>query len=93
MFCHAHPLPLFFDSQATGPPHGILDWIPLNYGDHNLGCEELSKTVARVKLKLHIFGHIHAGYGKLEQEGTIFINASVMTEEYELVNKAIEIEI
>jgi hypothetical protein len=45
-----------------GPPHGILD----KAADGVLcGCRELLTTVKnRVKPRLHIFGHIHEGYGK-----------------------------
>lgn len=44
-----------------GPPHGILD---KNYEGQPCGCEELLKAVQeRVKPRLHIFGHIHEGYG------------------------------
>jgi Icc-related predicted phosphoesterase len=45
-----------------GPPHGILD----KAADGVLcGCRELLTAVkTRVKPRLHIFGHIHEGYGK-----------------------------
>jgi Icc-related predicted phosphoesterase len=39
-----------------GPPKGHLD-------AGRLGCESLLNEVGRVKPKLHVFGHIHAGYG------------------------------
>ena len=43
-----------------GPPRGILDLCPQG----NQGCDELlAKTQELSKLKYHIFGHIHEGYG------------------------------
>jgi len=74
-----------------GPPHGILDtcphWPP-NGTDVHVGCEELSKALARIKPKVHVFGHIHESYGRLEQDGTVFINASNVDGQYQPVNPA-----
>ena len=69
-----------------GPPHGILDEVPRQYFVENTGCEELRKRVEKVRPKLHVFGHIHCGYGQTEQFGVNFINASNCNEEYEPVN-------
>jgi hypothetical protein len=45
-----------------GPPHGLLDAAMDGF---LCGCEELLEAVTtRVKPRLHIFGHIHEGYGK-----------------------------
>lgn len=69
-----------------GPPNGILDEVPRQFGIENTGCEELRKRVdtlaAKDHLKLHIFGHIHCGYGKKEVNGVTFINASNCDEQY-----------
>lgn len=59
-----------------GPPYGILDSAPGS--DHHAGCEELFEAVKRVRPKLHIFGHIHPGYGTLSDGMTTFVNASLM---------------
>lgn len=80
-----------------GPPHGILDFVD----DENTGCEELQKALFRVKPKLHVFGHIHEGYGNVvlkrsgfgDENNTLCINASIMNENYKPVNKPINIEI
>lgn len=73
-----------------GPPNGILDAVQRRYWIENTGCEELRKKVKTVaergRLKLHIFGHIHCGYGTSEQFGIKFINASNCNEEYKPVN-------
>lgn len=42
------------------PPKWHLD-LPENGG---LGCEWLLKEIWRVKPTLHVFGHVHAGYGR-----------------------------
>lgn len=69
-----------------GPPNGILDEVPRKYWTENTGCEELRKRVETLTefgdLKLHLFGHIHCGYGQSELNGVKFINASTCDEEY-----------
>lgn len=85
------------------PPYGILDevrrveYIPAKPGGNprviermeHVGCEELYKAVERVKPRYHVFGHIHSGYGKFHG-GTIYLNASICTEEYKPLNKPLE---
>lgn len=66
-----------------GPPHGILDTV---YSGEQAGCEELAKAVAIVKPKLHVFGHIHEGYGRIEKDGTLFVNAATVDEHYRPTN-------
>ena len=79
-----------------GPPNGILDEVPRKYGTENTGCEELRKKVEQLSvknLKLHIFGHIHCGYGRTDKFGVKFINASNCDESYQPTQKPIVIEI
>jgi len=76
-----------------GPPHGILDEVTKQYFIENTGCEELRKRVEAVRPKLHVFGHIHCGYGDTEQFGVKFINASNCDESYEPVNQPIVIDL
>ena len=73
-----------------GPPMGILD--KTRRGD-NAGCYDLMKRVEEIKPKLHAFGHIHEGYGQVEKDGTIFVNASNCDEFYEIKNAPIVVEI
>jgi Icc-related predicted phosphoesterase len=54
-------------------------------GEH-VGCEELRAAVERVRPRVHIFGHIHHGYGMMDWNGTRFVNASVCNEQYRPVN-------
>jgi Icc-related predicted phosphoesterase len=60
----------------------------------NVGCLDLYNKVLNIKPKLHVFGHIHEGYGikKYDQENITFVNASSATLRYEMKNKPIEIE-
>ncbi|RDW70592.1 metallophosphatase domain-containing protein [Aspergillus mulundensis] len=44
-----------------GPPKGILDQV-VGSGE-SVGCEHLYRAVRRAKPALHVFGHIHEGYG------------------------------
>ncbi|KAF2654142.1 Metallo-dependent phosphatase [Lophiostoma macrostomum CBS 122681] len=53
--------------MTHGPPQYILDGT----GDgRSAGCEHLRRAVARVKPRLHCFGHIHGGYGAQRIEFT-----------------------
>ena len=79
-----------------GPPNGILDEVPRKYWIENTGCEELRRKVenlAKKNLKLHIFGHIHCGYGQTEKLGVKFVNASNCDEAYEPTQPPIVLEI
>ncbi|KAJ5417117.1 uncharacterized protein N7487_000667 [Penicillium crustosum] len=53
-----------------GPPRGHLDLL-------NMGCAHLLRELWRVKPKLHVFGHVHAG------AGTEWILFDVLEEAYE----------
>jgi len=76
-----------------GPPFGILDEVPRQYFIENTGCEELRKRVETIKPKLHIFGHIHCGYGTTEKFGVKFANASNCDESYEPTNAPVVIDL
>jgi 3',5'-cyclic AMP phosphodiesterase CpdA len=91
-------IPLDTDILIThGPPNGILDEVERKYWTENTGCEELRKRVETLaefgKLKLHLFGHIHCGYGQDEKFGVKFINASNCDEEYNPTQPPIVIEL
>lgn len=77
-----------------GPPHGILDQsVPL-YGSDYLGCEELFERVDALPQPLvHVFGHIHGGYGHERFGDQRFYNASVVNEAYKVVNAPWEVEL
>ncbi len=46
-----------------------------------------------LRLRVDTCGHIHEAYGRVEKNGTLFINTSVLNERYELVNIPIIYEI
>lgn len=83
-----------------GPPHGILDeviYYDNRTGEHGVrhcGSTTLRDHVIRIKKpKYHIFGHIHPGYGELDMYGVKFINAALLDDRYELVNRPIVFDI
>ncbi|MBF0198101.1 MAG: metallophosphoesterase [Planctomycetes bacterium] len=59
-----------------GPPHGVLDQ---NQNGECCGCEELLGRAHDIRPRLHLFGHIHEGYGSYEEKdlNVIFLNASI----------------
>lgn len=67
------------------PPHGIGDRVgklsgrlfarAVGQGEH-VGCEDLRAAVSRLRPRVHVFGHIHEGYGVVEEGGTRFVNPS-----------------
>ena len=63
-----------------GPSWGHLDMIKGQ--SERLGCEILRARIDIIKPKIHIFGHIHSGYGYKYENGTHFINASILNERY-----------
>jgi Icc-related predicted phosphoesterase len=73
---HWARIPKGIDILIThGPPLGILD---VEYGTQvHAGDPELLKAVIRVKPRLHMFGHIHGGYGTTTTEHTKFVNAAL----------------
>ncbi len=80
-----------------GPPNGILDLVPRRGWDENTGCEELRKRVEQIaklgRLRFHIFGHIHCGYGTHDEFGIKFINASNCDEQYRPIQPPIVVDI
>ncbi|MEO0042003.1 MAG: hypothetical protein RL329_1451 [Bacteroidota bacterium] len=66
-----------------GPPYGILDETVTGF---KVGCEALAQKIQTLNLKIHVFGHIHEGYGVQKVGETTFINASVLDLNYKLSN-------
>jgi Icc-related predicted phosphoesterase len=71
-----------------GPAYGLLDRA--HPTGPKLGCQDLAKAVTRVGPMVHVFGHIHGGYGS--QNGMVF-NASVVNESYIVKNPPHVLEI
>jgi len=75
-----------------GPPQEILDISGPPYNQGQLGCSLLRERVDLIKPKIHVFGHIHGSYGYKFINGTHFINASILNEQYHYKNKPLTIE-
>ena len=75
-----------------GPPQDHLDVSGPPHNEPHLGCELLRVKVDEQPPKIHVFGHIHGGYGYKFHNGTHFINASVLNEQYEQVNKPLTVD-
>jgi Icc-related predicted phosphoesterase len=69
-----------------GPVLGIHDTV---INSQHVGCRDLLEKVKEIKPKVHICGHVHEGYGITQKFGTKFINACILNESYELVNKPV----
>ena len=74
-----------------GPPLGILDHGPRS--ERHEGCPELREAVLQARPRVHVFGHIHAGYGTLRTPDTLFVNASLLGEDGSLSRKPIVIDL
>ena len=73
------------------PPFSILDQPPLS---PSTGSKRLLKRVQMVQPDVHLFGHIHAGYGQKQVGKTLFINGSNYKQSKKrIVNEAIVFEI
>lgn len=96
-------IPIDTDILVThGPPLGILDqvlpvptggWDPDRGQPEHLGCEEMLIRVRTVKPKLHVFGHIHGGYGIHKDRGTTHVNASICDEDYRPINAPVVLDL
>ena len=85
-----------------GPPHGIRDRVGkalprvmagmIGQGPH-AGCEELREAVFRLRPRLHVFGHIHEGYGRESQDGITFVNAANCNRSYRAANPPVVVEL
>ena len=67
-----------------GPVYGFLD---LNIQEQHSGCQDLLRTVLTLKPKVHVCGHIHESYGMIKRSGIKFVNACLLNEHYEPVNR------
>jgi Icc-related predicted phosphoesterase len=89
---HWEMIPADIDILITHtPPYDILDECESGH----VGSKSLrDHSLGRIKPQLHIFGHIHECGGKVFDSTLIkFVNASVVNERYEHVNKSVRIEL
>lgn len=89
-------IPVDVDILIThSPPYGILDKVTDGYSVGSPSLYNWLKYVGRPRL--HVFGHIHEAYGQCEVFPTyddkmmISVNASIMNENYQPVNKPIRV--
>ncbi len=73
-----------------GPPLGILDHVA--HGNP-VGCRDLLKAVVEINPRVHVFGHIHEGYGQQTLDDTIFVNACICDRDYSPVNSPIVVSL
>lgn len=84
-------IPLDTDVLIThGPAAKILD---KTYNNAHVGCEDLLKKIQDLKIRLHVFGHIHEAYGSVKIEDTVYVNACICNLGYSAVNSAIVVEL
>ena len=75
-----------------GPPYGIRDQNSVD-GYHH-GCSNLLQTLMRIQPQIHIFGHIHNGYGReSNRNGNWFLNCSAVNAKRELANPPVVIDL
>lgn len=87
MAAHWQSVPPGIDVLLThGPVYGVLDML---INEQHAGDKDLLKKVLEVKPKVHICGHIHESYGTTKRHGIRFINACILNESYEPINKPI----
>lgn len=78
-----------------GPPFGHGDRCD---DGRRVGCEELLLALERVRPRVHVFGHIHEGYGQTELrhdggQRTLCVNASSCDVRYRAVNAPLVIDL
>jgi Icc-related predicted phosphoesterase len=77
-----------------GPPAGILDEVITPNGTViHPGCEDLARALKTLSPRLHVFGHIHEGYGQQHAGDTRYINASSCNARFKPVNPPIVLDI
>ena len=72
-----------------GPPHLTGDLAIDGTVHVNVGCEALLDRTRDLPMQVHVFGHIHEGYGLYQRGAQRLINACSCTEYYEPTNHAV----
>jgi Icc-related predicted phosphoesterase len=79
-----------------GPPFGKCDGpYPLSADTPSarLGCVDLKYRVEAIMPEVHIFGHLHTGYGKARDMCTEYYNVAICNEQYKPVNPCTVIDL
>lgn len=89
-------IPAGVDVLVThGPPHGSLD-VCRAVGTRELvsvGDEALAAALDRVRPRVHVFGHIHEGYGQRQHGPTVLVNASTCKNTYRPTNPPLVVDL
>lgn len=85
-------IPVDTDILVThGPPHSIGDRTQRG---ELAGCQKLYERLHQLKrLKLHVCGHIHEGYGTQYLDDLCLVNASVCNLQYAPINPPINLDL
>lgn len=75
---------------SHGPPYGMGD---LCFHGQRVGCRDLLETIRRKQIPVSVAGHIHEGYGVIDDGGTLFVNASTCNLKYRAVQPPIVIDV
>ena len=60
------------------PPFGVLDEAGESGKVCHYGSESLAQRIYDIRPSYCLFGHVHAGYGMTEKDGTVYVNAALM---------------
>eukprot|EP00929_Paragymnodinium_shiwhaense_P082695 TRINITY_DN4370_c0_g1_i5.p2 TRINITY_DN4370_c0_g1~~TRINITY_DN4370_c0_g1_i5.p2 ORF type:complete len:303 (+),score=48.68 TRINITY_DN4370_c0_g1_i5:109-909(+) len=74
---------------SHGPPHGFGD---LCFHGDRVGCPDLLAAIRKLRIPVSVAGHIHEGYGVIEDGETMFINASSCDLRYRAVQGPIVVD-
>ena len=89
---HWAQVPEGLDILVThGPPFAVPDHGGCE--ERREGCPQLLEAVFQARPRVHVFGHIHAGYGMLRTRDTLFVNASLLGEDGSLSREPIVIDL
>lgn len=84
-------IPVGTDVLIThGPPHGVRDQV---HGGEHLGCEELKIRLGVIRPRVHVFGHIHDGFGVTQSKQTVFVNGCTCDEDYRPTHRPIVLDL
>jgi Icc-related predicted phosphoesterase len=78
---------------SHGPPYGLGDLVDNSWSHEHTGSESFTDHIKKYQPQLVVVGHIHSAYGEFSLGPTKIINASVLDEQYQLVNVPIYAEI
>lgn len=88
---HWRKIPADTDVLLThGPVYGMLD---SNFNRAHTGDKDLLRKVLEIKPKVHVCGHIHESYGWVKRKETLFVNACLLNESYELAHQPVVFEL